>query len=80
LEKVLHQAWKTILEIFPRQRIARRNDNLSPAKKENGSGESRRRLDIPTGQKKYRALKVKLILLMTNDQKTKNVIKFNQDF
>jgi hypothetical protein len=39
LEKVLHQAWKTILEISPRQRIARRNDNLSPAKKETGSGE-----------------------------------------
>ncbi len=40
----------------------------------------RRRLDIPTGQQTYRALKVKLILLVTNDQKTKNVIKFNQVF
>jgi hypothetical protein len=29
-----------------------------------------RRLDIPTGQQTYRALKVKLILLVTNDQKT----------
>ncbi len=40
----------------------------------------RRRLDIPTGQQTYRAVKVKLILLVTNDQKTKNVIKFNNDF
>jgi hypothetical protein len=28
-----------------------------------------RRLDIPTGQQTYRAVKVKLILLVTNDQK-----------
>ncbi len=41
---------------------------------------SGRRLDIHTGQQTYRALKVKLILLVTNDQKTKNVIKFNPDF
>ncbi len=40
----------------------------------------RRQLDIPTGQRTYRAVKVKLILLVTNDQKTKNVIKFNKDF
>ncbi len=41
---------------------------------------TRRRLDIPTGRQTYRAFKVKLILLVPNDQKTKNVIKFNQDF
>jgi hypothetical protein len=34
----------------------------------------RRRLDIPTGRQTYRAFKVKLILLVPNDQKTKNVI------
>ncbi len=38
-----------------------------------------RRLDIPTGQQTYRAVKVKLIVLVTNDQK-KNVIEFNKDF
>ena len=41
---------------------------------------NRRRLDIPTGRQTYRAFKVKLILLVPNDQKTKNVIKFNKDF
>jgi hypothetical protein len=40
----------------------------------------RRRLDIPTVQQTYRAVKVKLILLVTNDQKTKNVIKSNKEF
>jgi hypothetical protein len=39
-----------------------------------------RRLVIPTGQRTCRAVKVKLILLVTNDQKTKNVIKLNKDF
>jgi hypothetical protein len=34
----------------------------------------RRRLDIPTDLQTYRAVKVKLILLLTNDPKTKNVI------
>jgi hypothetical protein len=38
------------------------------------------RLDIPTGRQTYRAVTVKLILLLSNDQKTKNVIKFYQDF
>ncbi len=41
---------------------------------------NRRRLDIPTGWQTYRAVTVKLILLLSNDQKTKNVIKFYQDF
>ncbi len=36
-------------------------------------------LDIPMSRQTYRAIKVKLILLLTNDQKTKNVIKFSQD-
>jgi hypothetical protein len=40
----------------------------------------RRWLDIPTGRQTYRAVKVKIILLLTKDQKTKNVIKFCQDF
>jgi hypothetical protein len=39
-----------------------------------------RRLDIPMGRQTYKAFKVKLIPLVTNDKKTKNVIKFNQDF
>ncbi len=39
-----------------------------------------RRLDIPTGQQTYRAVKFKLILLVTNYQKTKKVIEFNKDF
>ncbi len=39
-----------------------------------------RRLDIPTGQQTYRAIKVKLMLLLTNDQKTKNEAKYNEDF
>jgi hypothetical protein len=39
-----------------------------------------RRLDIPTGRQTYRAVTVKLILLLSNDKKTKNVIKFYQDF
>ncbi len=38
-----------------------------------------RRLDIPMGQQTYRAVKVKRILLVTTDQKTKNVIKYNKD-
>jgi hypothetical protein len=41
---------------------------------------ARRRLDIPTGRQTYRAVTVKLILLLSTDQKTKNVIKFYQDF
>jgi hypothetical protein len=40
----------------------------------------RRRLDIPTGRQTYRAFKVKLIISVINDEKTKNVIKFNQNF
>jgi hypothetical protein len=39
-----------------------------------------RRLDIPTGRQTYRAFKVKLILLVPDDQKTKKLIKFNKDF
>ncbi len=39
-----------------------------------------RRLYISTGQQTYRVIKVKLILLLTNDQKTKNALQFNQDF
>jgi hypothetical protein len=38
----------------------------------------RRRLD--TGWQTYRAIKVKLMLLLTNDQKTKNETKYNEDF
>jgi hypothetical protein len=41
---------------------------------------SGRRLDIPTGRQTYRAFKVKLILLMPDDQKNKKCIKFNKDF
>ncbi len=39
-----------------------------------------RRLDIPTGQQTYRAIKVKLIILLTNNENTKNVIQLNKDF
>jgi hypothetical protein len=37
---------------------------------------------ILTGRQTYRAVTVKLLLLLllSNDQKTKNVIKFYQDF
>ncbi len=38
------------------------------------------RLDIPTGRQTYRAFKVKLIISVINDEKTKKVIKFNQYF
>jgi hypothetical protein len=41
---------------------------------------SGRRLNIPTGQQTYRAIKVKLMLLLTNDQNTKNETKYNEDF
>jgi hypothetical protein len=39
-----------------------------------------RRLDIPTGRQTYRAFKVKLIISVINDEKTKNVITFSQYF
>ncbi len=32
------------------------------------------------GRQTYRAIKVKLMLLLTNDQKTKNETKYNKDF
>ncbi len=41
---------------------------------------NRRRLVIPTGRQTYRAIKSKLMLLLTNDQKTKNETKYNEDF
>jgi hypothetical protein len=42
--------------------------------------DSQRWLDIPTGRQTYRAFKVKLIISVINDEKTKNVITFNQYF
>ncbi len=39
-----------------------------------------RRLAITPGQQTYRAIKAKLILLLTNDANTKNVTQFNKDF
>ncbi len=45
-----------------------------------GDGSLYLQLAIPTGRQTYRAVTVKLILLLSNDQKTKNVIKFYQDF